>query len=96
MSHSCTYPQVCESDSEIYGWLGNEVMNSRMEKNKTISKAAKGKKSPKRLVNRKSISAFSKKPSSTPVRVGRPSTKKNSTDDWSGCGNVCVSIGSVK
>ena len=49
-----------ESNSEFYGWLGNEVMNSRMEKNKTISKAAKGKKSPKRLVNRKSIRAFSK------------------------------------
>ena len=56
-------------------------MNSRMEKNKTISKATKGKKSPKRLVNRKSIGAFSKKPSSTPVRDSRPSNKKNLTDD---------------
>ena len=69
-----------DSESEFYGWLCNEVMNSRMEKNKTISKAAKGKKSPKRLVNRKSIRAFSKKPSSTPIRDSRPSTKKNSTD----------------
>ena len=57
------------------------IKDNLLKSNKTISKAAKGRKSPKRLVNRKSIRAFSKKPSSTPIRDSRPSTKNNSIDD---------------